>query len=78
VFEIESNAVYQVKFCTGDCNLFTALQHNLGNHKFKDDGDMQTVDTMINRHPRAETGNYTEQEIQFRDFIYVLMFWLIG
>jgi len=32
-------------FFTGDYNLFTALQQNLGNHKIKDDRDKQTVVT---------------------------------
>jgi hypothetical protein len=43
--EIQSNALYQGEFVTGDYNLFTALQKNLGNHRIKDDRYMQNVVT---------------------------------
>ena len=43
--EIQNNAVYQGEIVAGDDNLFRALQQNVGNHKFKDNRDMQIVVT---------------------------------
>jgi hypothetical protein len=62
--EIQSNAVYQGEFVTGDYNLFTALQQNLSNHKFKTDSQhAKCYYTKINMHPRNGTASHAEQDI---------------